>query len=197
MDFLLGVGRSTGAADLKEKTERAKKVLEKTESDAEILNKLEVEGDDDPLYKQVLRGEAVKRMAVPAVAATTEHALQDFTDLLDKNPRSMKRFVNAYGVERALRTIEGTNVGLDQLARWTIVLLRWPIMAGLLRSDPKLVDKIGSDPGYTVPENARSLFTDDEIKQVIAGTKRAHGKPLDADAIRQCCGNFTSTSGQP
>ena len=36
--------------DIKVKTDRAKRVLEGTENDVEILNKVEVQGGDDPIF---------------------------------------------------------------------------------------------------------------------------------------------------
>ena len=107
--------------------DEATKIFKDGRTDPDILDKLgrAEKGSENPIFKQAIRGEAIKQMAKSEVVETTEHELQKFWNLLDPNPRSMKRFVNAFGVERALRTIErGDTVELEPLARWTVVLLR-------------------------------------------------------------------------
>ena len=172
----------------------ATKIFKDGRTDPDILDKLgrAEKGSENPIFKQAVRGEAIKQMAKPEVVETTEHELQKFWDLLDPNPRSMKRFVNAFGVERALRTIErGDTVELEPLARWTVVLLRWPLLAELLQSDPSLVKHVGfSTRKKNIREDLKNLFKNPDVKRVIKGVKPEHGPPLDEELIRKCCGTF-------
>jgi hypothetical protein len=80
---------------------------------------------------------AVERLTEPSVEAQTEHDLQKFSVLLDRNPRRIKRFLNTY-------TSELVTTGLGQafpdpmsLALWTIVRMRWPTLADHLAANPE------------------------------------------------------------
>lgn len=189
MDYLLRLEQSADAlvehdADLR----RVEEALSGAHTEDEILDRIEHHREDTPSFRYALLGQAVKHMARPDVGERLEHALRDYAELLDTNPRAMKRFVNAYGVERALRTIERRHPPLDRLARWTIVLLRWPELADFLRNDPPAVDLIGSPVRGAIADDVKKLFTDPDVIRVVKGTDPGHGEPLDAVAIRDCAG---------
>jgi hypothetical protein len=158
-------------------------------TDADILELVDERGEDDPVLQSALRAEAVRRMAQPALVSSTEHALREYADLLDPNPRAMKRFVNAYGVERALRTIEGRKPDSNQLARWVIVELRWPVLADVLRRDPDAVWMVGSDPQALVDSDRErltgvvGLIDDPDVVRTILDADPRYGQPLDAAGI--------------
>jgi hypothetical protein len=133
---------------------------------------------------------AIDRLVVEEDAQrNTTHALEPFGELLDPTPRAMKRFVMAYSVLRAVRTAEGSVVGLGPLALWTVVLTRWPLLAEHLQTDPTAVRFFGVPPEWRagpVPTELASLFEDppEELRAVmnhVAG-------PLDASTIRKCSG---------
>lgn len=197
LEYLL---RVEGAADAtkadKERQMRARADLEGSANDTEILERVASLGGDDYLYQFALRGEAAKMMADPTISAVREHELREFEDLLDPNPRAMKRFINAYGIERGLRTIEGRDPPLGHLARWTIVMMRWPDLAAVLREQPDIVERIGADPGADsgIRRSVVSLFQDVEVIKTVRGRQGDHGEPLDAEAIRLCAGLTTSHS---
>jgi hypothetical protein len=98
----------------------------------------------------------------------------------------MKRFVNAYSVHRAIATLARMDIDREQLALWTITVLRWPLLAEYLEDEPEMVTHIGPQhvPPANVPKNLHELFRDEAVSQVIAGEHV--GARLDEDAIRQC-----------
>ena len=167
----------------------AQSILRDVTTDADILDLVAERGEDDPVLQLALRGEAVKRMAEPSSVSSSEHALREYADLLDPNPRAMKRFVNAYGVERALRTIEGREPRPDQLARWVIVELRWPVLADVLKRDPDAVWMVGSDPQALVDSDRErltgvvGLIDDPDVVRTILDPDPRYGIPLDAAGI--------------
>jgi hypothetical protein len=172
----------------------AQSILQDATTDADILDLVDERGEDDPVLQSALRAEAVKRMAEPSLASSTEHELREYADLLDPNPRAMKRFVNAYGVERALRTIEGRRPRSDQLARWIIVQLRWPLLAEVLRSDLAAITLIGTDPDALVDLDQERLFgvvdliDDPDVVRTILDPDPKYGHPLDAEGIKESAG---------
>jgi Cdc6-like AAA superfamily ATPase len=149
--------------------------------------------DADPLKEQYVRELVARRLADPKVATRTEHALRKFAPLLEPNPRAMKRLVNAYGVQRAIAMLVGENIVMEQLAQWTIMVLRWPILAEYLAEHPEMAEHIGTPLQDKVPERLRELFQDEEVRNVIEG--KVIGMQLDEKAIRSCA--YLRTSVQP
>ena len=103
----------------------------------------------------------------------------------------MKRLVNAYGMHQASNILEGRHVDLDARARWTILELRWPVLADALTANPKLID-----PAKTSPTTAFNrldnnsitlLLADDEVNRVFSAGAGGRGK-LTEDSIRQIVG---------
>jgi hypothetical protein len=132
--------------------------------------------------------EALLRAQSSVIRQHTEHRLQDFDQLLEPNPRAMKRLVNAYGLARDVELIEaGAQVSIDtlaikQLALWTILRLRWPLLAKHLEHHPADVDKIGTSESLDrVPEALRDLFQEPELVEVVHGA--GVGATLDAAAV--------------
>jgi hypothetical protein len=119
----------------------------------------------------------------------TEHALARFAPLLDPTPRVMKRFVMAYSMLRAVRTAEGSAVGVGPLALWTILVARWPLLAEHLEADPaavRLFHGPSEDVDRSMPAAVAVL-----VKHPPAGLRAVmnhEAAPLDADTIRIACG---------
>jgi hypothetical protein len=101
----------------------------------------------------------------------------------------MKRLINAYGLARDVELIEsGAQVSTDtvaikQLALWTILRLRWPLLAQYLERHPADIEKIGAQPADLghVPRALREAFKEPELIAVVegAGVKAS----LDAAAV--------------
>jgi len=129
----------------------------------------------------------VAQLAQPRQQRETEHALRKFAPLLDPNPRAMKRFVNTYGIARALQVIEDSVVARDDLALWTIVRVRWPALAEYLRTSPAAIDALaaGSPPPDGAPPALVALFGSPDVAMLLDGEQ---GGSLTAATIRACCG---------
>ncbi|MEU4392944.1 P-loop NTPase fold protein [Kribbella sp. NPDC023855] len=121
------------------------------------------------------------------------HTLEPFSDLLgrDPNPRAMKRLVNAYGIARGIEILHRVNLTVEHLheqetALWTILMLRWPKLAGHLGRYPEHLQYVGTtappattptDPAAAtpnevpaaIPAELRPLFADPEVVAVVRG----------------------------
>lgn len=118
------------------------------------------------------------------------HALEHFAPLLEPNPRSVRRFLMAFSVLRAARLAEGNPVASEPLALWTIVTVRWPLLAEFLTDDPDAVALFRVPEEQLVglaPTQLRSLLSSPtaELREVF---NHEVGGPLSADVIRQCAG---------
>jgi hypothetical protein len=136
-----------------------------------------------PTERIATLGDAAVKLSEPAITNATEHALSRFGEFLEPNPRSMKTFVNTYGVLRSLRTLEEVFVASGPLARWTVIEIRWPYLADYLRTHP---DAVELDPNDTLPEEVRLLLCSDPVKQLFNDDRSG---PMTADLIRQCAGS--------
>jgi hypothetical protein len=139
---------------------------------------------NDPVRQQAMRAAAAKQMATPEAQKITEHRLVGFADLLESNPRSMKRFVNAYGLMQPTHLLEGRRVPSQALAQWTIIELRWPLLAEHLSMNPDCIEDLRNGEvanGREVPKSLKPLFNDKEVKAVIA----VGGAQLTEEVLRE------------
>jgi hypothetical protein len=137
----------------------------------------------DPVAREKLMEAGALKLADPAMQRATQHALLDFAGLLEPNPRSMKLFVNAFGILSFLRALEGVTVPTAPLALWTIVEIRWPELALHLRGRPEAV----SDQAVAaeLPEPMQALLARPEVVAVVRSTRWG---PLTAKRVRECAG---------
>jgi nucleoside phosphorylase len=188
--------RAAGSKDPKmlDKTRKqAEQEALKTVKDVNTQKELEekiAEVRHDPVREQAMRAAAAKQITSAEAQRETEHSLQRFADLLESNPRSMKRLVNAYGLHQATHFLEGRNVLPDALARWTIIELRWPLLAEFLSSRPMFIIKLanGQSDDRSIPRELKKLFEDAEVKAVIGSNAAGEPRSLDEAAIRQIVG---------
>lgn len=132
--------------------------------------------------------EALLRAQSTVIRQHTEHRLQDFDGLLERNPRAMKRLINAYGLARDVELIEsGAQVSTDtaaikQLALWTILRLRWPLLAEHLEHHPADIKKVGTRTKLDrIPQELREAFAEPELVAVVSG--EGVGVALDEAAV--------------
>ena len=148
---------------------------------------------DDPVREQAMRAAAAKQITSTEAQRATEHRLQRFADLLEPNPRSMKRLVNAYGLHQATHFLEGRSVSPEALALWTIIALRWPLLSDLLAAHPQWVNDLanGKAPhNNKIPKTLKELFGNDEVRGVFAGDADGLSLSLDEEAVRQIVGRM-------
>lgn len=149
-----------------------------------------VDAHDDPVREQAMRAAAAKQITSAEAQRASEHLLQSFERMLEPNPRSMKRLVNAFGLNQATQFLEGRNVPPEVLARWTIIELRWPLLADFLAARPQFVADLakGESPaGGGIPSDLKKLFGDAEVKAVVAGDASGHAA-LSEEEVRRIVG---------
>jgi KAP family P-loop domain len=142
--------------------------------------------------EQEVTQSVTERDVLAKVAATggeselhvTRHLLEKFGPLLEANPRSMKRLVMAYGMNRATDLLMGRLTPADTLALWTVFVMRWPRLAEWLEIHPDSVELFdGADPpGPPVgpPPDLAPLFKDPQIRRVFAGGGIVEGIGVEA-----------------
>jgi hypothetical protein len=117
------------------------------------------------------RAAASRRLGDEDIRREVEHRLIPFAPLLEPNPRAMKRLLNAYRIELRRAIAEGRQVGTgavtaEQLALWTILTMRWPLLADELARRPHALADDGDLPS---PNGLAELWDSDEVQAVIEG----------------------------
>ncbi|HQN31168.1 MAG TPA: hypothetical protein PKX20_08565, partial [Methanothrix soehngenii] len=69
---------------------------------------------------------------------------------------------------------------LHQLVIWTILSLRWPMLAEYLEKYPDMLEHISQEP-INAPDELKMLFNSKEIQNLIIGDP-----PLKSDTVRKC-----------
>lgn len=171
---MVGLGRAvTGPQDddRARAAQAADAAVKDARSEDEVTAKVrELEGDVS-LEAEELRKAAVRKLKEPEIERRTAHTLEGFAELLEDNPRAMKRFLNTYGVERDLQIRKGRSIGTltrKRLALWTVMTLRWPLLTDLLARNPRAIAYLGNgaDP-KEVGEDVSALLDDPEVEALL------------------------------
>ncbi|SMD21896.1 P-loop NTPase fold protein [Kibdelosporangium aridum] len=171
-------GPVTSTRELAEEEHRVREQLTRSTTEAQVIETLESASAE---VRDRVAETALDKLTTPEAVVATEHSLQRFAPLLPANPRTMKRFVNAYSALRAVRTLEGNPVRVESLARWTVIEIRWPSLADYLRAHPEAISLVGTEELDDVPERLRALFGDPALRMITKAD-------FDATTIRSCCG---------
>lgn len=185
--------RSTTAVDPAEREKQRRQVedeawsLVRTAHTKEELDAKIKQAGGDPEREQAIRAAAAKQITSPDAKRETEHRLRHFADMLEPNPRSMKRLVNAYALHQATHFLEKRSVSPEALARWTIVELRWPLLAEAFAGNPELVSRMASGKKMgdgLVQDDLMPLLADGAVRYVLFDDED-RGGVLDEKAIRE------------
>ncbi len=191
---LLQRAESGDHRDLEKQLEEAEREAESLLGEARTGDAMQAvidEHQDDAVLEQGLRAAAAKRVTSSAAQSETEHMLKPFAHLLEPNPRAMKRLVNAFGLHQAVNFLEGRKTAVEPLALWSIIELRWPILADYLAADPArirvAIDGAASADGEAT-EEVRRLLADPNVRSVVRGIRPDGEFTLDESALRRTIG---------
>lgn len=193
---------------------KAEEELEKAEKDAELkLDSMApntdtdalIDGTKDMVEKQAIQRVVAKRLASVENDLARSHELEEgYPELMERNPRAMKRLLNAYGMQQALNKLRNERMPTDQLIRWTIVELRWPRFAEYACEEPDVMDIVGTPLSSFAafgpliadvfnalhsgaPPYVKQLLSDPQMKSVVFA-KDGTTRTLTAQVLRQLMG---------
>lgn len=149
-----------------------------TDAFADAATQGEVEERIDNLISSGIDGEevlaaAMRRLNAPDMQEQLDKLLAEFAPLLENNPRSMKRLMNAYGIERDRLLRDGRLLDKEerrQLALLTILRLRWPLLAEHLRQCPGDASYLLNGKTAPTGHTFRDLLEDDEVLSLFDGS---------------------------
>lgn len=171
--------------------ERASKLTGPEEMQAFVAK---AKTSSDPLKLPAARAAVAKRITSQEALDKLDHRLEAFSDLVEPNPRAMKRLVNAYAMHQSTLFLSGSNTIFNTLVRWTILELRWPVLADFLATRPDWVDKLRSPlpeiDRLQAPEALWCLFGDPMVIRVMGPRNGSDG--LTAAALKKILGAVQS-----
>jgi hypothetical protein len=199
LERLLSATSANGDAALDHARRDALKRFQALTTRDEIDAELRRRTPPSPLHQQAAAEAAVLRLAEPDLEEETEHLLAPFACLLEPNPRSMKRLVNAYGMATAVEILRdvaeiGTNrpdtSAPERLALWTILSLRWPLLGDYLADHPEVADDMlrRDAPPDEAPSWLKTLWVSDDVEAVLRGQAPQVTTVLDSKAVALCIG---------
>jgi hypothetical protein len=141
----------------------------------------------DAAVRRLVAPRLVEKVNEAALSKSTEHELTKFATLLEPNPRAMKRFLNTFAMADSVLFLQDVFVSQDELALWTILRLRWPLLGDYLRARPDAIGSVAkrSAAPAGVPAELVPLFGAEEVCTIV---EHPEGGPLTADKIRKCSG---------
>ncbi len=122
--------------------------LKDAKTEQEVIDIVDDEAKLSPERGAIAGARAFQRMQSKELVSEREHFLAGYVELLDANPRAMKRLLNAYGFRRGFDIQSPDRSDPDALVRWTILENRWPVLADHLagrsagRGDGALMDAL-------------------------------------------------------
>jgi hypothetical protein len=198
LEQLLRPSTENGEVDLEHARREAHKRFQTLTSREDIDAELE-HASGSAVEHQAAAEAAVLRLTEPELEEQTEHMLQPFAPLLEPNPRSMKRLVNAYGISSAVEILRrtatsgmngSTPISPEELALWTILDLRWPLLGDYVTRRPDAIDEImrGATPPADGSDWLKSLWDDDDVKDVLGGNAPHVNASLSSATVAKLLG---------
>lgn len=129
----------------------------------------------DPILKQRYRDIAVSAITIKQQDSELEHSLMPFGDLIEPNPRTMKRLKNDIGTARAIALLYSQRVSQEQLILWTIFKNQHPLLAEYFWDNPAQIESMATgNPEYDL------ALKDEALKRLFA--YQVNKKPITIDA---------------
>lgn len=150
---------------------------EDIENEESIKAKIDIKSSDIEEQVKVLNSEIgekskqlagqyiVENISIQKEEKIIEHKLQQFVDLIEPNPRSMKRLINDVGTLKAMTILYQQSVDENQIILWAILKQNYPSLAEYLWEEPELIKTIFKDKSKT---EFSELLKKQDIKNIFS-----------------------------
>ncbi|CAN5605925.1 hypothetical protein BH10BAC3_BH10BAC3_04170 [soil metagenome] len=122
---------------------------------------------------QLLREEVVSSLSIGEEEQLLENKLSEFYDIVEPNPRAMKRIINDMSTYRAITILYGQKVKDEVLVLYTILKLQYPQLSEYFWENPEKLDDLHASKnevtGNAVMDN---LLADPDVKRLFAYTMK-------------------------
>ncbi len=179
-DNLLNVGNKAETGQLEHQKSEIKKMVEQAGNNVGKMNVANTHADN-PKMQQMLREEVLSSLSIREEENKLEHRLQHFIDLIEPNPRAMKRLINDISTAKAISFLYKQEVVEDQLILWTILKLQHPLLADFFWNNPAKIDLVIDYADSTKPLTG---ITDFDQLLANAGVKKLFQYPVSGKMVQ-------------
>ncbi|MDJ0948699.1 MAG: P-loop NTPase fold protein [Alphaproteobacteria bacterium] len=180
------MGRPTEQADVDTLRREQQQKMSELKTDTEV--RAHLDAITNPVERRVAGTVAFQRLQSKDLRKKREHFLQAYAELLEPNPRAMKRLLNTYGFRLGFEMMADISSPPDTLVRWTVLELRWPLLAEHLVKHAEQIENLLNG---AVPEGINGelveLFDSEAVRTVARG--------LDSTTVRKL--TAAETGGLP
>lgn len=153
-----------------QRTELTRKISD-AKGNLEILSALASEIRQSAVAKEVAP-ELLSAVISSKGQKAIRHALLDYLDYFDGNPRAIKRLINSLTFRQGYILMAGQEIKFDVVARWTILDMRYPYTAAVLAQNPEKILKENRKMGSSAnPGPDAELFHDGVIDDILKGLR--------------------------
>ena len=183
LKYLLG-DKNYSSNKLRKKKEAIEKEFVGITSEEELIRHAQVVSGDpieDALRKEI----AVIQSASKEIERETEHFLLHFSNLMEPNPRAMKRLITFYSVIRSIAIISDIQLINNfsqriKLTLWIIVKMRWPVLADYLEKNP---DKLNAFKNFDTEIDVRKDLLPLCSSLIVQDVMKGHPLGLEIDQV--------------
>lgn len=171
------IGQSTTSKT----TERISSVKENIAQSNTMSDKMKlVDNATDIAEQQLYREEIVRTISIETQDREIEHKLMPFVDVIEPNPRAMKRLINDIGTAKALSILYNQRVEQEQLVLWSILKQQHPTLCDYFWQNPEKIS-----PPQTGIEAFDNLLKSNEMKNFFEYTLAGNSIKLDTDFVQK------------
>jgi hypothetical protein len=117
------------------------KEIHNAKTNAEKLNLANNTGASSAKVQKI-REEVIGSLSIKEEEKIIEHKLQKFVDLIEPNPRAMKRLINDISTAKAINYLYNKELDQDALILWTILKQQHPALAQYFLDNPAKIKDI-------------------------------------------------------
>lgn len=169
----------------KEKLETTVKDLLKQESQTGAVNPDKIKEIREQHQVSMAVATQVLLKVMDGTKEDVRHLLENHYDLIDTNPRAIKRLANQYTVLRNILTAEQKAFNRDKLFRWLIMENKYPVFTDWLESRPR---DFTAHEKEDLDESLHHLLDDVNWKKLMFSDGMPYGGPLLAKDIQTFIG---------
>jgi hypothetical protein len=178
-------GRDTEEPITPEARKQAARMVGSGSIDAAVEAAAGFDVADGSAMARAVREAAAAVVADAIVEGEEDALLRPYLDMVEQNPRALKRLRNAYAIATVGRLTSGDIAapdGHDGLVRWTILSLRWPRLASYVAEHPERLASIaagdGGAGGDDVPADLSGLRSDHGLIRLLTADVGEHPSTL-------------------
>lgn len=199
-NYLLDIAPDDKDEELRKIRSSADAKLSQLQSNADREKVINHAGNK-PIEQQVMREQIVRSIVIGEEQKVLQDHLQQYIELLEPNPRSMKRVLNDISTSKTMAFLYSIYVNEAQLILWTIMKLQYPSLASFFWENPEKLRVIQNDiianHVVKIDDKYDALFLNVDIRKLFRFTVNGKIVAFDTDFIQRMKFETNEKAEQP